>query len=119
VSVDRSPDDEFELKLIFLRELGSGHARAQKAHQRLREDPSDAQAAEELREFFRRVADTAEAVDLALVARLGAACQGAAEALIEGALPAKAVRVLGEGIAGAAAVLEGRVRPGEDPRRPR
>jgi len=119
VSVDPSPDDDFELKLIFLRELGSGHARAQKAHEKLRENPDDAQAAQELRDFFRRVADTAEAVDLALLARLGAACQRAAEALIEGDSPEKAVLALGEGLAGAAAVLEGRARSGEDPGRPR
>ena len=112
--MDLAGDEAFELKLIFLRELGSGHVAAKAALEQLRKDPSDRAAVVELRNFFHKLAGNAAAVDLALLGRLAAACETAADALLEGTLAAEkhALQIFVEGMGGVASVLEGEVRAG-------
>ena len=112
--MDLAGDEAFELKLIFLRELGSGHVTAKAALEQLRKDPSDRAPVLELRNFFHKLAGNAAAVDLVLLGRLAAACETAADALLEGSLAAEkhALQIFVEGMGGVASVLEGEVRAG-------
>jgi diguanylate cyclase (GGDEF)-like protein len=109
MSIDLGPDEAFELKLIFLRELSSGHAAASKALEKLRSAPGDQQAVGELHSFFHRIAGTAETVDQALLGRLAAVCETAADALLDGSTQAskRLVQIFADGMAGVASVLEG------------
>jgi diguanylate cyclase (GGDEF)-like protein len=106
-------DDAFELKLIFLRELAAGHAIAAAALDRLGRDGSDRAALGELRRFFHTLAGTASAADLGLLGRLAAACETVADGLQERSSPAdwRELQIFAEGVAGAAAVLEGEGTP--------
>ena len=112
--MDLASDEAFELKLIFLRELGAGHASAKAALEALRKDASDRSAIQELRNFFHKIAGTAQAVELGLLGRLAAASETAADAMLQGALGAAehALAILDIGLAGVASVLEGEVKPG-------
>jgi diguanylate cyclase (GGDEF)-like protein len=107
--VDLAADEIFELKLIFLRELGAGYALAREAHDRLRRTTADLQAVTELRGFFHRIAGTAENVDLPLLGRLASACSAAADALLEGTMQPsrRALQIFTDGLAGVASVLDG------------
>ena len=110
--MDLAADEVFELKLIFLREMGSGYASAREAHARLKKDPADASALQDLRDFFHRIAGTAETVDHALLGLLAAACETVAAAVAEGAMQPgrRAIQVFADGLAGVAQVIE--VLPG-------
>jgi diguanylate cyclase (GGDEF)-like protein len=112
-------DQAFELKLLFLRELATGHVDAKAAHDALSRNPADRVALQSLREFFHKIAGTAENVDLALLGRLAAACETTADGLLEsGAQPDwRALQILADGLAGVASVLDGSSRP--QPSRPR
>lgn len=115
--MDLAGDDIFELKLIFLRELGAGYAAAKAALEALRKDAADRSAAQELGNFFHKIAGTAAAVELGLLGRLCATCEIAAVALLEGsvAAPKRALQIFAEGLGGVAAVLEGEARPAGPP----
>jgi diguanylate cyclase (GGDEF)-like protein len=108
MAAELAGDDAFELKLIFLRELGTGYATAKIAHEALRADPADRPAIDTLRQFFHRIAGTAETVGFPLLGRLASACEAMGEALLEGTMQPsrKSLQALGEGVAGVAWVLE-------------
>ncbi|GAC1339937.1 MAG: hypothetical protein NVSMB23_09580 [Myxococcales bacterium] len=107
--------EALELRLLFLRELSEGQARAQAALLRLIAVPGDPTALAEVHNFFHRIGGTAAAVDLPLLGRLAAACEGALDVCSEGRLPVgqKILQVLEDGLAGAELVLRG-----EWPQRP-
>jgi diguanylate cyclase (GGDEF)-like protein len=115
MSVDLSPEEAFELKLLFLQELGAGVDRARIALGLLDANASDAAALVELRGFFHRIAGTADAVELPLLGRLASACEAMAELLAEGAVPPnrRSLQVFADGLAGVESVL-GR-NPGPTP----
>ena len=102
-------DEVFELKLIFLRELGTGHVAAREACQQLLKDPADAAALEVVRGFFHRIAGTAEIVGLGLLGRLAAACETAGDAMVnrEMTINRRTLRLFEDGLGGVASVLEG------------
>lgn len=58
-----SPEQQFEFKLLFLRELADGYRRAREALDKFLRDPKDRAAVQQLREFFHRIAGTARTVD--------------------------------------------------------
>ena len=60
-------EETFELKLLFLRALADGYRRARAAQERLLHAPNDASAAEQLQDFFHRIAGTAHAVHFNLL----------------------------------------------------
>jgi diguanylate cyclase (GGDEF)-like protein len=101
--------EALKLRLLFLRELGAGHPRAQAALLRLIETPADPAPLLDLRNFFHRIGGTAAAVDLGLLGRLAAACEGALDVCAEAAIPVsrKVLRVIEDGLAGAELVLRG------------
>jgi diguanylate cyclase (GGDEF)-like protein len=115
--MDLAGDEAFELKLIFLRELGAGHGAAKAALELLRKDINDSAAAHELRNFFHKIAGTAAAVDLPLLGRLAAVCETTADALLEGSLDnsKRALLIFTEGVGGVASVLEGEVKAADLP----
>ena len=102
-------DEVFELKLIFLRELGTGHVEARSACGRLGKDPADAEALALVCSFFHRIAGTAALIGLGLLGRLAAACEVAGDAAVKGelALNPRTLRIFENGLAGVASVLEG------------
>ena len=110
-------DEAFELKLIFLRELAGGHAKAKAALDRLQKDGADRAAVGELRNLFHKVAGNAGIVDLALLSKLAAVCETVADGLLESSAPAdwRAIQVLSEGLEGIGAVLQGDVKAGALP----
>jgi diguanylate cyclase (GGDEF)-like protein len=114
MSLDAAGDQAFELKLIFLRELGSGYATAKAAHEALSRDGKDRAALQSLREFFHKLAGTAANVDLELLGRLAATCETTADGLLEqdGAEANwRTLQIFADGLAGVASVLEGDSRP--------
>lgn len=98
----------FELKLMFLKELGAGHRRAAAAHERLLRDPWDRTALDDLFDFFHRIAGTADSVGIPLLGRLSAVCEQLLMLAIEKqiAAPEKLLPALGDAIAGVAATLD-------------
>ena len=113
MSLDAAGDQIFELKLIFLRELGTGYASAKAAHEALSRDAKDRAALQSLREFFHKIAGTAENVELGLLGRLASTCEITADGLLEQGADAqwRTLQILGDGLAGVASVLEGGSRP--------
>ncbi len=104
---DLPGDEAQQLRELFMRELSEGHRKAREAFERLQHHAGDVASLSELRNFFHRVAGTAESVGLPLLGRLNAACEGAADLLATHALPVEAValRVFSDGLEGTAAVL--------------
>ncbi len=98
----------FELKVSFLRELGAGYRRAVAAHDQLLRQPRDWEAIAELHGFFHKIAGTAQAVDMEMLGRLAAACEGIAQLVIDNAViaPEKVLTILADGIAGVASALD-------------
>ncbi len=113
-------DQVFELKLIFLRELGAGHAAAREACERLVKDPANGAALELLRSFFHRIAGTAEIIGLGLLGRLAGACETAGDAMVNGEMTInrRTLRLFEDGLAGVASVLEGAPAAPPEPARP-
>jgi diguanylate cyclase (GGDEF)-like protein len=107
MSVDLSPEEAFELKLLFLQELGAGVDRARVALGLLTANARDASALVELRGFFHRISGTADAVELPLLARLASACEAMADLLADGSAQptARSLRIFSDGIAGVESVL--------------
>lgn len=102
MSPDLSPEDTRALRALFLRELRDGHRRAREALDRLKLNGTDARALGELRGFFHRVAGTAASVQLEMLGRLAAACEGASDLLVEAGLPAgaTAAQIFADGLGG-------------------
>src|SRR5437868_11439570 len=113
MALDAAGDQAFELKLIFLRELGSGYATARAAHEALTRDAGDRAALQGVREFFHKIAGTAANVELELLGRLAATCETTADGLLEQGAEVqwRALQIFADGLAGVASVLEGGSRP--------
>jgi two-component system cell cycle response regulator len=106
---DRGPDPEFELKLLFLRELKAGYGPAKTAYEQLRASGAlDKPQLDTLRRFFHKLAGTAAAAELSLLGKLAGACETAAEAMIAGKFSAgrHALQILGDGLNAVHTVLE-------------
>jgi len=101
-----SADALFELKLAFLRELEANYQIARDRLDNLLKHPNDVESLLGLRDFFHKIAGTAQAVDLPLLGNLAAVCERAANLVrargsFEGFLP-----IFGDGMTGVATVLE-------------
>jgi two-component system cell cycle response regulator len=110
---DLGPDQTFELKLIFLRELTAGYGPAKAAYDHLRASGTvDKPQLDTLRRFFHKLAGTAAAAELGLLGKLAGACETAAEAMIAGKFPVGryALQILGDGLSAVASVLESRTK---------
>jgi diguanylate cyclase (GGDEF)-like protein len=105
---DIPPDQAFELKVIFLKELDAGYRQAREAQDRLLKNPKDPRALEVLRNFFHRIAGTAHAVDMSALGYLSAVCETASQMVIDGHIssPSKAIQLFSDGLAGVASQLE-------------
>ena len=90
----------FELRVLFLRELEEGHARARIALAAARADAGDAAALSELRDFFHKIAGTAGSVGKPVLGRLAAACESAMQ--LQGPpAPPLLLRIVEDGLEGA------------------
>jgi diguanylate cyclase (GGDEF)-like protein len=107
MSAELPPDDGQQLRDLFLKELADGQRRAREAHDRLRRADGDAKALGELRMFFHRIAGTAESVGYGLLGRLAAACEGAADLLVETGAPVgkTALQIFADGLLGVTDLL--------------
>jgi diguanylate cyclase (GGDEF)-like protein len=106
---DRGPDQDFELKLIFLRELKAGYGPAKAAYDHLRATGTvDKPELETLRRFFHKLAGSAAAAELGLLGKLAGACETAADAIIAGkfSVGRYALQILGDGLNAVSSVLE-------------
>jgi diguanylate cyclase (GGDEF)-like protein len=112
-------DAAFELKLVFLRELDSGYVEARDCLNRLLRKPGDKSPQSGLCDFFHRIAGTANAVDLVVLAHLASVCERAGDLVSKGLLaPEEAVHLFSEGLAGVASVLESHRSLPAEPRSP-
>ena len=68
-------DRLFELKLAFLRELEASYQGAREQLDHLLKHPKDMDALVQLRDFFHKIAGTAQAVELPLLGKLAAVCE--------------------------------------------
>ncbi len=100
--------EALELQALFLREVHDGQGRAREALAQLGRDPADLTGLRELRGFFHRIAGTASTVGHAMLGRLAAACELAAEEQLErgGPVGRRAARILAEGLAGVDELLQ-------------
>src|SRR4051794_17980006 len=98
---DIPADAAFEIKLIFLKELASGHQKARGAMDQLLKSPTEA-ALKEVQGFFHKIAGTAHAADFPVLGHLAAVCEDFAKMMVAGAVakPEKGVALLCEGMAG-------------------
>jgi diguanylate cyclase (GGDEF)-like protein len=101
-----SADALFELKLAFLRELEANYQVARNRLDYLLKHPDDMDSLLSLRDFFHKIAGTANAVDIPLLGNLAAVCERAVNLVraigsLEGFLP-----IFGDGMTGVATVLE-------------
>ena len=110
MSNDLAADEGRALRELFLRELAEGTRRAGESLERLRKSHGDAAALNELHNYFHRVAGTAASVELGMLGRLAAACEGTIDLLIARKLEPDvlALRVLSDGLAGASDLLDAR-----------
>src|SRR5258708_13711801 len=94
----------FDLRVLFLRELEEGLARARIARAAVRADAGDTAALSELRDFFHRIAGSAGAVGKPVLGRLAAACESAMQ--LQGPpAPPLLLRIVEDGLEGAEEVL--------------
>ncbi len=100
------PDRAFELKLVFLHELGAGHEAARESLDRLMRVPRDRQALLGMRDFFHKIAGTSYAADLPLLGYLAAVCERACDLMRDGVPAEKVLPLLRDGMTGVASVLE-------------
>jgi diguanylate cyclase (GGDEF)-like protein len=101
-----TPDQAFELKLVFLHELGASYASAREHLDRLLRMPGERQALLEIRDFFHKIAGTAYAADLALLGHLAAICERTCELGKDGLPVEKVLPLLRDGMTAVASVLE-------------
>jgi len=101
-------EETFELKLLFLRALADNYRRARGAQERLLHSPSDSSAAEQLRDFFHRIAGTAHAVNFNLLGYTAAICERIANMLALGRSkdPTESLQALADGLAAVTTVLD-------------
>jgi len=101
-------EETFELKLLFLRALADGYRRARAAQERLLHAPNDSSAAEQLRDFFHRIAGTAHAVQFNLLGYSASICERVAGGLSRGTgmSVTDSMQLLADGLAGVATVLD-------------
>ncbi len=100
------PDKAFEIKLLFLRELGNNHRAAREHFDQLLHTPADPHALLGIREFFHKIAGTSYAADLPLLGHLAAVCEHACDLIRDGLPPEKFLTLLGDGMTGVASVLD-------------
>lgn len=103
---DLTPSQAFEIKLIFLREMGASYQLAREHLDRLLHAPADRPALLGLRDFFHRIAGTAHAADLPLLGHLAGVCERVCDLGEEGLPPEKLLRLLRDGMTGVASVLD-------------
>jgi diguanylate cyclase (GGDEF)-like protein len=101
-----STDRLFELKLAFLRELEANYQGARDRLDHLLKHPEDMDALIQLRDFFHKIAGTAQAVELPLLGKLAAVCERAANLVRAGGSFDGFLPIFGDGITGVATVLE-------------
>jgi diguanylate cyclase (GGDEF)-like protein len=101
-----SADALFELKLAFLRELEANYQVARDRLDHLLKHPGDMDALDYLRDFFHKIAGTAQAVDLPLLGNLAAVCERAANLVRAGGSFDGFLPIFGDGMTGVATVLE-------------
>jgi diguanylate cyclase (GGDEF)-like protein len=101
-----STDKLFELKLAFLRELEVNYQGARDRLDHLLKHPEDMDALIQLRDFFHKIAGTAQAVELPLLGKLAAVCERAANLVRAGGSFDGFLPIFGDGITGVATVLE-------------
>jgi diguanylate cyclase (GGDEF)-like protein len=105
---DIAPDAQFELKLVFLKELDAEYRKARAAHDHLTRNVDDAESLKELRGFFHRIAGTAHAVDYPVLGHLAAVCEGVADLVLERKLEAsvRTLQLFADGLAAVTTVLD-------------
>src|SRR5688572_9753005 len=103
-----TPQETFELKVLFLRALAENYRRARTAHERLLHSPADHAAAEQLRDFFHRIAGTAHAVNFNVLGYTAAICERIAGSLAkgQGSDASESLHAVGDGLAAVATLLE-------------
>lgn len=101
-----STDKLFELKLAFLRELEANYQGARDRLDHLLKHPDDLDTLIHLRDFFHKIAGTAQAVELPLLGKLAAVCERAANLVRAGGSLDGFLPIFGDGITGVAAVLD-------------
>ena len=101
------PDAAFELKLVFLRELETAYRQARDAQDRLLAARNDQKALLDLRNFFHRIAGTAQAVDFAELGYLCSIAERVAELTAEGLIPPeRIIPAFADGLAAVAHILD-------------
>jgi diguanylate cyclase (GGDEF)-like protein len=98
----------FDVKLAFLRELGSGYKQARESMEELLRDPSHEPALRQVWDFFHRIAGVAYVAGLPLLGHLAGVCERAAEVALEGnpEVRVKVIQSLSDGLGGVAVVLD-------------
>jgi hypothetical protein len=99
----------FEIKLAFLQELDAGFGTASEALAALKVAPEAPEALQHLRQFFHRVAGTAEFASLPMLGHLAAMGEASAVAIHRGELqPVSGIRLFERAMVGVASVLSSR-----------
>ncbi len=101
-----SPEMAFELRLVFLHELGISYRAAREHLEQLLRVPTDSQALLGIRDFFHKIAGTSNAADLPLLGHLAAVCERACNLARDGLSAEKLLTLLADGMTGVASVLE-------------
>jgi diguanylate cyclase (GGDEF)-like protein len=104
---DLQPDELFELKLLFMRELGVEYKKARDAHECFCKNPQDRTAVTRLRNFFHRVAGTAPTAALPVLGYAASICERVALELDAGDYRRydQAALAFADGLAAVASVL--------------
>jgi diguanylate cyclase (GGDEF)-like protein len=102
------PDELFELKLLFMRELAAQYAIARHAHEAFCRKPSDSSAIARLRSFFHRIAGTAPTVGLAVLGHTASICERVAQQVQSGAYTTadQAALLFADGLSAVAVILD-------------
>lgn len=108
------PEQAFELRVVFLKELDARYREARVAYDRLLKQPTDVEACHKIRDFFHRIAGTAHVVGLPILGHLAMICETVGDVTLDPAAadPSKSVGMFTEGLAAVASVLES---PGSTP----
>jgi diguanylate cyclase (GGDEF)-like protein len=106
---DLAEAEQFELRLLFFRELAEGYREAREQQERFLHCPGDRAPIDALSGFFHRIAGTAHVVKLPLLGHLAAISERVAGQVAAGTLSdsREAAQLIAHGLAGVAAVLDG------------
>jgi diguanylate cyclase (GGDEF)-like protein len=106
--IDLSPEDVFEFKLLFLRELAEGYRRARDAHDRFLRDPKDHVSAAQLRDFFHRIGGTAKTVQLPMLGYVSMMAERVLDVVLKHGGPSvsTAAQILSDALEAVSSVLE-------------